>query len=333
MMRIKKSDMVQTLYSLFLKKGFLEDTSKTLANVFTENTLCGVNSHGINRVSLFLDYANKNLIAKNNEPKKIETFGNIERWDGNNGPGITNAITCTNRAIEIAKTSGIGIVALRNTNHWMRGGYYGWQAADANCISILFTNTKPNMPAWGGKELRLGNNPFIVSIPRENGHVVLDMAVSQFSFGKIEQYKLKGEQLPIDGGWDNNNNLTRNPEDILASERALPLGYWKGSALSLVLDMLATVLASGKSTYKLGLEPYETGVSQVYICIDKDTIGNTELQERLLNEIIDYTHDVTPVSKGTKTYYPGERVLNVKTKNLKEGIPVNTEIWNYILNL
>ncbi|MFK8165012.1 MAG: Ldh family oxidoreductase [Lewinella sp.] len=108
----------------------------------------------------------------------------------------------------------MGLVALRNTNHWMRGGYYGWQAANENCISILFTNTQPNMPAWGAKESRIGNNPFVVSIPRKDGHIVLDMALSQFSFGKINDYKLKGEQLPYAGGWDEKNNLSRDPEKI-----------------------------------------------------------------------------------------------------------------------
>ncbi len=97
------------------------------------------------------------------------------------------------------------MVALRNTNHWMRGGTYGRQMAEADCISIIFTNTQPNMPPWGGKYSRIGNNPFVVSIPRKQGHVVLDMSISQFAFGKINDYKLRGKKLPYVGGWDDNN--------------------------------------------------------------------------------------------------------------------------------
>ena len=70
------------------------------------------------------------------------------------------------RAISIAKENGIGCVVLKNTNHWMRGGTYGWQAADAGCIGICFTNTIANMPPWGGKEPKLGNNPLVIAVPR-----------------------------------------------------------------------------------------------------------------------------------------------------------------------
>lgn len=332
-LHISQNDMEQTLYDIFIKYNFTQEKAKLLSEVFTENSLSGVTSHGINRVPLFIDYINKNLVNKNLEAIKSEALGSIERWDGNNGPGIINAVKCTNRAVALAKINGIGLVALRNTNHWMRGGYYGWQAASQDCISILFTNTKPNMPAWGGKELKLGNNPFIISIPRKEGHVVLDMAISQFSFGKINDYKLKEEELPFDGGWDHEDNLTKNPEHILETERSLPIGYWKGSALAMVLDMLATILSAGKSTYKLGLNEFETGVSQIFICIDQNTFSDSNLQEKLLNEIIDFTHKTTPVKPGEKTYYPGEQSLKTRIKNLKDGIPVNQSIWNKVLEL
>lgn len=330
---ISKKEMESTLFKIFIKHHFTDKKAKLLSEVFTENSLSGVTSHGINRVPLFIDYLNKKLINKDSEAEKKETLGSLERWEGNNGPGIINAVKCTNRAIELAKEYGIGLVALKNTNHWMRGGYYGWQAANQGCISILFTNTKPNMPAWGGKELNLGNNPFIISIPRKEGHVVLDMAISQFSFGKINDYKLKGKELPFEGGWNKEDKLTKNPEHILESERSLPIGYWKGSALAMVLDMLATILSAGKSTYKLGLDEFETGVSQIFICLNQNSFHDSDLQEKLLKEIIDFTHKTTSNKPGEKTYYPGERSLKTRIKNLIEGIPVNTTIWNTILDI
>jgi len=325
--------MQDVLYKLFIKYKFTEEKAKSMAKVYTENSLAGVNSHGINRVPLFINYVENGLVKVDAEAEKVETFGSIERWDGNLGPGIINATKCTNRAIELAKLHGMGMVALRNTNHWMRGGAYGWQAADAGCISILFTNTQPNMPPWGGKDSRIGNNPFIVSIPREGGHIVLDMAISQFAFGKINDYKLRGEKLPYPGGWDDNNELSNDPEKILSNERGLPIGYWKGSALSMILDMLATLLSAGDSTYKISLKGYETGVSQVYLCIYPEIFNDRNLWEKLLNEIIDYTHNVEPMHPGDKTYYPGERTLQTRAKNLKEGIPVSEEVWQKVMEL
>ncbi|PLB17827.1 MAG: Malate/L-lactate dehydrogenase [Flavobacteriaceae bacterium FS1-H7996/R] len=304
-----------------------------MAKVYAESTLSGVNSHGINRIPSFIEYIENGLVKVDAEAEKVESFGSIERWDGHFGPGIINATKCTNRAVELAKHNGMGLVALRNTNHWMRGGTYGAQAADANCISILFTNTQPNMPPWGGKDSRIGNNPFIVSIPREQGHIVLDMAISQFAFGKINDYKLKGEKLPYFGGWDDNNELSNDPEKILLKERGLPIGYWKGSALSIILDMLATLLSAGNSTYKIGLKEFETGISQVYLCIYPEIFNDKNLQQKLISEIIDYTHDVEPMTPGDRTYYPGERSSLTKAKNLKLGIPVNEGIWQKIIAL
>ncbi|HMB64828.1 MAG TPA: 3-dehydro-L-gulonate 2-dehydrogenase [Eudoraea sp.] len=332
-MRISAETMQNVLYKLFLKYKFTNLKAKLLAHVYTESTLVGVNSHGINRVPLFIEYVENGLIKIDAEAEKIESFGSIERWDGHLGPGIVNATKCTNRAIELAKQHGMGMVALRNTNHWMRGGTYGKQAADAHCISILFTNTQPNMPPWGGKDSRIGNNPFVVSIPREQDHVVLDMAISQFAFGKINDYRLRGEKLPYFGGWDDNDELSNDPDKILSKERGLPIGYWKGSALSIVLDMLATLLAAGNSTYKIGLKDFETGVSQVFLCIYPVVFNDKKLQQKLIDEIIDYTHDVAPMHPGDKTYYPGERSALTKARNLKEGNDVNRGVWQKVMTL
>ncbi|MFK5972543.1 MAG: 3-dehydro-L-gulonate 2-dehydrogenase [Flavobacteriaceae bacterium] len=325
--------MQKVLYTLFRNYSFTEEKARLLAKVYSESTLDGINSHGINRVPLFIDYVEKGLVKIDAEAEKAESFGSIERWDGNFGPGIINATKCMDRSVTLAKQHGMGLVALRNTNHWMRGGTYGWQAANRGCISILFTNTQPNMPPWGGKDSRLGNNPFIISIPRTDGHVVLDMAISQFAFGKINDYRLKGEKLPYPGGWDDNDQLSKDPEKILRKERGLPIGYWKGSALSMILDMLATLLSAGDSTYKMSLKEYETGVSQVFLCMFPELFSDTQVQERLLNEIIDYTHDVEPMHAGGQTYYPGERTLRTRTKNLEKGIPVSNEIWEKVLDL
>lgn len=332
-MKIPLSEMKEVLFNLFIKYNFTEEKASFIAKVYAENTLDGVNSHGINRVPLFIEYVENNSVKIDAEAEKATSFGIIERWDGNLGPGIINATKCTNRAIDLAKQHGMGLVALRNTNHWMRGGTYGWQAASAGCISILFTNTQPNMPAWGGRDSRIGNNPFIVSIPRKEGHVVLDMAISQYAFGKIKDYKLRKKKLPYPGGWNLNDELSNDPEELTKSERGLPIGYWKGSALSMILDILVTILSAGDSTYKIGQKSYETGISQVYICIYPEIFGDKELQERLLEEIINYTHDVAPMSPGDRTYYPGERTLLTRAKNLKDGIPVSKEVWENVLAL
>ena len=333
MLRLPFDHIRSTLIRLFLKYGFAQSKAERLSTTFTESTLYGVNSHGVNRVGQFIDYINKGVIDIHADPECVQSMGSIERWEGHSGPGILNAIHCTERAVALAKQHGMGLVALRNTNHWMRGGSYGRLAADKGCLSILFTNTLENMPPWGGKESRVGNNPLVIGIPRAEGHVVLDMAMSLFSYGKMNNHILKGESLPFPGGWDENDELTTDPEAIFRTERALPMGYWKGSALSMVLDMLATLLSAGNSTAAVSKHAIETKISQVFFCIDQNTLGDQDMQERLLAEIINYTKEVSLLDEDQPILYPGERSARLAQINRKEGIPVDETVWNHILTL
>ncbi|CAH0999067.1 2,3-diketo-L-gulonate reductase [Neolewinella maritima] len=330
---IQAAEMTEVLRQVFALHGFTDADAATLARVHTESTLYGVNSHGIDRVAKFIDYIGRGLVDTDARAARVATFGSIERYDGHSGPGVLNALHCTDRAITLAREHGMGLVALRNTNHWMRGGTYGWRTAAAGCIGILFTNTTHNMPAWGGRDPRTGNNPLIIAIPRAGGHVVLDMALSQFSFGGLNAHRLRGEELPFPGGWDAQGQLTTTPADIIASERALPIGYWKGSALSMVLDMLATLLSAGNSTYRIGQRGHETDVSQVFLCIDPARFHDRDLQQRLLDEIVDYNHSGPPLREGQRTYYPGERALQNMQHNLAHGMAVSMEVWREVTDL
>jgi 3-dehydro-L-gulonate 2-dehydrogenase len=333
MQKFTFEEIEQALLAVLKKYHFPDDKARLIARAHTQSSCDGVYSHGLNRFPFFIDYVERGLIDVSADPENTASFGNLERWDGNEGPGITNAHRCMERAIELAGRYTLGCVALRNTNHWMRGGTYGWQAANEGKIALCFTNTTPNMPPWGGAENRIGNNPLIVAVPRQNGHVVLDMAMSQFSIGKINTYNLNNESLPFPGGWDEAGNLSEDPGKILASGRALPIGYWKGSALAMVLDMLAALLSDGNPSRRIKGIRSETGISQVFICIDPDTFSDAEMKDKLLDEIIDYAHDVSPMRAGGRSYYPGERTLARRKDHLENGIPVDDAIWQDILRL
>ena len=129
-------------------------------------------------------------------------MGALEQWNGNLGPGPLNAEFCTNRATELAEEYGIGCVAIANTNHWMRAGKYGWQAAKKGFAFIAWTNAEANTPAWGARESRLGNNPMVFGMPFEDEAIVFDFAMTQFSYGKMEAVKMEGLQLPYPGGFN-----------------------------------------------------------------------------------------------------------------------------------
>jgi len=316
------------LKRVLLSLGFTNEKAELCAGIFAENSRDGVYSHGLNRFPVFVQSIKDKLVNIHAEPEAISKNGVIENWDGHLAPGMYTATLAMQRAVAIAKENAMGCVAVKNTNHWMRGGTYGWQAADAGCVGICATNTIGAMPPWGGKEPTLGNNPMVIAVPRTEGHLVLDMAMQQFSYGKLQEYELKGEQLPVTGGYDDHSKPTTDPTTIINNRRAMPIGFWKGSALAFMLDVMISCLSNGRSTSQISKEGKEYNVSQIFICIDA---GN--IDENIINDIINYTKQSNLIDTTSPIRYPGEKTLATRLKNEKEGIPVNEKIWREVLSL
>jgi 3-dehydro-L-gulonate 2-dehydrogenase len=334
MNRIPFNEVQATLEGVLSKLGFSASRAQACARLFAETTCDGVYTHGINRFPRFVAMVRNGSVDVKAEPRLLAGFGALERWDGQKGPGNLNAHACMERAIQLSRAHGMGCVALGNTNHWMRGGSYGWQAAEAGVIGICWTNTMPNLPAWGGTEPSLGNNPLVIAVPRVSGHVVLDMAMSQFSYGTLESYRKRGEMLPTDGGFDAAGKLTRDPAAIEQTQRPLPIGYWKGSGLSLVLDMMAAMISLGKATHQLSTDPLlEAGLSQMFLAINSAALEDEQRYSKVADEIIASLHHSRPVEEGKKLRYPGERVLQIRAENRKLGLPVEPAVWEQIIKM
>jgi 3-dehydro-L-gulonate 2-dehydrogenase len=335
MMRISADDMKRVFVSVLEKNGLSESDAKESAELFVENSIDGVYSHGVNRFSRVVAYLRKGLIDPKANILVEGRFGAMERWNGNLGMGNLIARRAMVRAIALAKGQGLGCVAVRNTNHWMRGGAYGWQAADAGCIGICWTNTMPNMPAWGGKDTRIGNNPFVMAIPRSNGeHIVVDGAMSQYSYGKLEETEMKGKRLPFPGGFDEEGNLTTDPAAIEKTSRMLPIGYWKGSAMSIALDAMAAMLSGGNTVSDVGKQGKdEYGVSQVFLAIDPTKFSSVERNDAVVDRIVSDLGLSSLVDEKHPVRYPGEQTMVVRKENLAKGIPVEERVWKTVMAL
>ena len=330
---VTAGEMKQCFNSILVKTGYEKERAEQLASAFTQNSVDGIYTHGVYRFPRFIEYTKNGYVKKDASPSLKYQNNGMEQWDGNLGPGILNAIKSTDRSMALADQYGTGCVALCNTNHWMRGGAYGWQAAMAGYIFIGFTNTIANMPAYGAIDSRLGNNPLVMAMPYGDKAVVLDMAMSQYSFGSMELAALKNEKLQVVGGYDNDGKLTNHPAEIIESRRPLPIGYWKGAGCSLLLDLLATILSSGLSTHEISKRKVEYGLSQVFISINIKTLPGYSSVVTLVGNIIDdYKHSV-PESESSTIQYPGERVLKNRLQNLENGIPVLKRVWDEILLL
>jgi len=331
MVRVPYEDLYAALREAMLRLGLAEERAAVCGRLFAETTRDGVYTHGLNRFPRFAAQVANGTVDVTAEATQVAGFGGLERWDGHRGVGNLNALACMERAIALAKKHGIGGVALANTNHWMRGGTYGWQAAEQGLFAICWTNTLANLPAWGATTPTVGNNPLVIAVPRVNGHVVLDMAMSQFSYGSLAAYSKRGQLLPVDGGFDLAGNLTRDAAAIEASQRALPVGYWKGSGLSLVMDMVGAMLSGGHATYQIPREPSrETGLSQIFLAIDPGSIGSAHELTKIADGIIGSLREATPVDPAKPVRYPGEETLRLREENMRLGVPVDPEIWQQI---
>ena len=333
-MRIAYETMLAEFERVLAKYGFSPERAHEAAEIFAQNSLAGVFSHGLNRFPRVVEYLRKGEIDPAAEAECIASFGAMERWDGKRGFGPLNAKHAMDRAVELAHQFGIGMVALGNNNHWMRGGTYGWLAAEKGCIGICWSNTAPNMPAWGAKDCRIGNNPIILSVPRSDGqHVMVDCALSQFSYGKLESTRLAGRQLPVPGGCDEDGQPTTDPAAIEKSGRALPIGYWKGSGLSILLDLIATLLSGGNAVHTIGTFGDEIGLTQIMIAIDPTKFGTVEENDAVISAILADIKASTPARPDGEVRWPGEGMLRTIKENRELGVPVVEEIWESVLKM
>jgi 3-dehydro-L-gulonate 2-dehydrogenase len=330
-MRVTYSELHDTLRRALETTGLVSERADLCARLIADSTRDGVHSHGLNLVPRLIKKIRAGIVDVHAVPTRVSASGAVERWDGHSGVGALNAYHSMATALSIARTHGIGCVALANTNHWMRGGTYGWQAADAGAIGICWTNTLPNLPPWGAAEPRVGNNPLVIAVPRPSGHVVVDMAMSQFSYGALAIYRGRGETLPVPGGFDTAGQLTRDPAAIEASKRPLPIGFWKGSALSIVLDMIAAMLAGGSATHQIPADPdAETALSQIFIAIDVAPLAGAGAAASIADAIVESlaaSHD------GDAVRYPGERTLATRQRQIADGIDVDRMSWDVVLEL
>lgn len=324
-----------TIKQALLNAGMDEDKADICARIHAESSADGVESHGANRVPRFVKYIQKGRVNPNASPGLVSSRGVAQNYDGNLGPGITNALFCAEKAVELAKTHGMGLVTLKNATHWMRGGTYAWKMAEAGMIGICFIATESCMPMWGSDEIGVGNNPFCMAIPREDGEIVLDMAMSQYAFGKLGVYRLAGKKLPYPGGFDEDGNLTDDPGAIEKTKRVIPTGYWKGSSMALMIDLVASALANGKSGADLDDERRGscTGCSQVFIAIDPYLFGDREEIQKKWNYRVEKADSTHPIDPAHPVKAPGENTMQRRAESMKNGVNVDERIWAQIQDI
>lgn len=298
-----KEEYIKTL----IEHGVSEEESIQTANIFAANAADGVLTHSVRRFPSLIQNIDDGIVIPGRKPVLVSSFSAFEQYDAQQGIGTSTASFAMNRACELAEQYGIGAVGLKNANHWMRAGYYGLLAANNGMVGICWTNTMPNMCAWGSSDVNLGNNPFVMAVPRKNGnHFLLDTSMAQYSYGKLEEYKINGKQLPTDGGSDSRGNLTKNPDEIIKTRHVLPAGYWKGSSMAVLLDAASVFLSNGLCTKEIEQihGKKETQVCQFFIAINpiSQNMDEWEKKAQMIEDSI------------RPSRYPGERAFYNRQK-------------------
>ena len=333
--RVPFDTVKETVKKALLNAGVSEQDAETCSLIHAQSSADGVESHGLNRVPRFVEYVQKGWVDVSGKPQLVGAKGAVENYDGQLGIGITNAIFCADRATELAKEHGIGCVALKNTTHWMRGGTYAWRMAEAGYMGMSWINTESCMPLWGSDTKSVGNNPFCIAIPREKGPIVLDMAMSQYAYGKLGVYRLAGKQLPYAGGFDKDGNLTTDPGAIEESMRILPTGYWKGSGMAIALDLAAALMSNGRSGTNLDEENRGscTGCSQIFIAYDPYLFGSKDEIQAMLDHRVAAADAAHPEQEGSQITCPGERTIQTRNRSMNEGVQVDEQVWEQVCAL
>lgn len=322
--------------------GVPKEEAAICADVLIESDKRGIDSHGIGRLKpIYLDRIKHGVINPVTKYEVVKDKMTIAVIDGNNGMGQVVAKAAMQMAIDKAKTYGMGMVAVKNSNHYGIAGYYASMAAQAGLIGITGTNARPSIAPTFGVENMLGTNPLTIGIPSDDPFdFILDCATSVSQRGKIEVYQREGKDIPT--GWvigqdgSAKTNAEQVLQDLIAGQAALtPLGGigedtggYKGYGYATVVEILSAALQGGaflkalsgfdeagnRTTYKLG---------HFFIAIDISFFTDIDRFKKDTGDILRALRASKKAPGQTRIYTAGEKEHEAYNERLKTGVPIN----------
>lgn len=326
--RISPAEARAFTNAVLIGNGLATEDATCVADCLVAADLRGVDTHGINRLPSYMARARMGLNDPKARPTVAEITPVVAQVDGKNAFGAVASKMAMSKAIDMARTFGIGMVSVKHSNHFGMSAWLCQQAIDAGMLSLVFTNSSPALPAWGGRSKLLGVSPIACGAPGEHPFI-LDMAPSVAARGKIYKAKRRGEKIPRDWALDADGRFTDDPGAALEGVM-LPMGGPKGSALAVMMDVFSGVL-SGSAFAGHVTGPYDfsrpADVGHFLIAIKPDLfVSAAEFRERL-----EYLHrrvvESEKMAGVDRIYFPGEiEQLNQREREAN-GIPfVQAEI-------
>jgi uncharacterized oxidoreductase len=319
--------LVRLVAAIMSAGGSAADEAKTIARRLVDSNLVGHDSHGVIRVGKYLDWARDGWLKPNATPTVVTEADAFAIVDGNRGYGQVIGEFAARLGIEKAARSGIAMIGLRNCGHLGRVGDWAEMAAAAGQVSLHFLNTSgaQRVAPFGGRDRRLSTNPIAIGVPVAGGEpVILDVTTSTVAEGKLMVAMNRGEHVPE--GWiiDRDGHPTTDPKDFYDGGALLTVGAHKGSGLSIVTDLLAGAISTGRSS-----DPDDpvlrNNMLSIYIAPSVYDPDGGVLREA--RRFIDWVKASPPADPDQPVLAPGEVERRTRAARLASGIALDDKSW------
>ena len=326
---MKHSILKKKILNIFKKYKLNKKHALICTEALLNAELVGAPSHGLSRLKMYCDRISKKVI--NPKPKiKIKKISqSITQVDGNNSIGFVAADIAIKTAINNAKKTGIGLVAVKNSGHYGLSGYYAEQAVKKGLIVMVFTNAPPAVAPHGALKSLFGTNPICFGTPTGSKvPFILDTSISMINRGKIRVAAKEGKKIPEGVALDKFGKPTTDPKKALEGVQ-LPIAGFRGSGLAWMVDILSGVLTGGNHAGRVK-DPFTDfsgpqNIGHLFFVLKPNLFVGNSFNKRIKDNI--KTIKKLPKIKGVKEIlYPGQNKFNRYKNNLKKEIKITKNV-------
>ncbi|TCN32628.1 Ldh family oxidoreductase [Sinorhizobium americanum] len=307
--------------SLLEAGGFRGDYARQTAGLLVWANLRGADSHGVLRIPRYIEMAELGIVKGDAKPELSREFGAVAMIDGDHVPGAAGMSMAADKAAALAEKFGVGLCSIIRTSHAGAVGYFTERVARAGKVGIAMTASKPLMIYHGSRVEGVSTNPISIAAPGRNPTrpIVLDMSTAAVALGKVMAAKDAGKSIPPDWGVDAAGIATTDPAKLKA---VLPIAGPKGSGLSLMIEILVSLLGGNPLISAALTDNRDSGFNGLVIALDPKAFGVGEDFEEEVDRLARAIKALPPVEGTDDVLLPGERGFLLAEKRLQEGIPL-----------
>ena len=319
----------------FGKIGFKEEDCRTITDVLLLSDLYGIESHGMQRLVRYHKGIEKGIIKVDAQPETVFETPVSAVIDAHDAMGQVVGRKAMEMAIEKAKTTGIGIVSVRNSNHYGIAGYYAKMACDEGLMGFSGTNSEAIMVPTFGRLAMIGSNPLAISVPAEPYPFFFDASTTVVTRGKLEMYNKMSKPLPDGWALDKNGHPSNDAADVLANivgkngGGIMPLGgseevsgSHKGYGYGMLCELFSSILSQGM-TSNYCMTGGKGGICHGFVAIDPAIFGDAEAIKEHLSAYLQDLRNSPKAEGQDRIYTHGEKEIEAEKRLMENGIPVN----------